>query len=84
MGRNNLFKFLRDIKLLADNNEPYQRYVAQNIFAVGIVKWYHPNTGELQVTTKTLVTPFGIKYIRSKLDENGFTPESSALIKGPK
>ena len=71
MGRNTLFKWLRDQGVLMDNNVPYQRYLNAGWFRV-IENIY--NTGSGQYTTpKTLVTGKGqvalINYIRKNYKE---------------
>lgn len=71
MGRNTLFKWLRDQGVLMDNNVPYQRYLNAGCFRV-IENIY--NTGSGQYTThKTLVTGRGqvalINYIRKNYKE---------------
>lgn len=71
MGRNTLFKWLRDRGVLMDNNVPYQRYLNAGWFRV-IENIY--NTGSGQYTTpKTLVTGKGqvalINYIRKNCKE---------------
>lgn len=71
MGRNTLFKWLRDQGVLMDNNVPYQRYLNVGWFRV-IENIY--NTGSGQYTTpKTLVTGKGqvalINYIRKNCKE---------------
>lgn len=71
MGRNTLFKWLRDQGVLMDNNVPYQRYLNAGWFRV-IENVY--NTGSGQYTTpKTLVTGKGqvalINYIRKNCKE---------------
>lgn len=71
MGRNTLFKWLRDQGVLMDNNVPYQRYLNAGWFRV-IENIY--NTGSGQYTNpKTLVTEKGqvalINYIRKHYKE---------------
>lgn len=71
MGRNTLFKWLRDQGVLMDNNVPYQRYLNAGWFRV-IENIY--NTGSGQYTApKTLVTGKGqvalINYIRKNCKE---------------
>lgn len=71
MGRNTLFRWLRDQGVLMDNNVPYQRYLNAGWFRV-IENVY--NTGSGQYTTpKTLVTGKGqvalINYIRKNCKE---------------
>lgn len=71
MGRNTLFKWLRDRGVLMDNNVPYQRYLNAGWFRVIELTY---NTGSGQYTTpKTLVTGKGqvalINYIRKNCKE---------------
>jgi phage antirepressor YoqD-like protein len=61
MGRNKLFEFLRDRRLLQDDNEPYQKYVNQGLFEVELIPVMI--NGIKDVKTKTLVTPKGLEYI---------------------
>ncbi len=71
MGRNTLFKWLRDQGVLMDNNVPYQRYLNAGWFRVIELTY---NTGSGQYTNpKTLVTGKGqvalINYIRKNYKE---------------
>ena len=71
MGRNTLFKWLRDRGVLMDNNVPYQRYLNAGWFRVIELTY---NTGSGQYTNpKTLVTGKGqvalINYIRKHYKE---------------
>lgn len=71
MGRNTLFKWLRDQGVLMDNNVPYQRYLNAGWFRVIELTY---NTGIGQYTNpKTLVTGKGqvalINYIRKNYKE---------------
>lgn len=60
-GRNRLFEFLRDQKILMSNNLPYQRYLEAGYFRVREVPTVR---GEVTVNvTQTLVTPKGQEYI---------------------
>ena len=59
IGRNKLFKFLRDHKVLQANNLPYQRYVDSGYFRVLEQKFGEP----AHITTKTLVYQRGVEYI---------------------
>ena len=65
LGRNNLFKWLRENKLLMSNNIPYQQYM--DYFKVISVE--NKFTG--RVDNKTLITTKGIKYIYKKLLKAG-------------
>ena len=66
MGRNNLFEFLRNEKILDRNNVPYQKYVDSGWFRV-IEQKYMSKYGEQIVTTKTLVYQKGVDAIRKKI-----------------
>jgi prophage antirepressor-like protein len=63
MGRNKLFKILREKKVLDRNNIPYQEFVDRGYFRVVEQKFTKP-TGETQINIKTLVYQRGIDYIR--------------------
>lgn len=63
MGRNNMFKWLRDQGILMDKNVPYQRYVKYFKVIPTVAKnGYKSN--------KTLLKPNGIEYIVKKLIDN--------------
>ena len=65
-GRNNLFAFLRDNKILDKYNVPYQKYVDNGYFRV--IEQKYTKNGEVVVTTKTLVYQKGINAIRKMLN----------------
>ena len=67
MGRNNLFEFLRDKKVLDNHNQPYQRYVDAGYFRVIEQSFYRD--GEQCINFKTLVYQKGLDYIRKLLDD---------------
>lgn len=67
-GRNKLFEFLRDSKVLDRWNVPYQRYIDAGWFRV-IEQKYQKN-GEPVVTTKTLVYQKGVDGIRKMILSN--------------
>jgi len=62
MGRNKLFEFLRNNKILMNNNRPYQKYVDANYFRV--IEQHFQKDGEECINFKTLVYQKGIDYIR--------------------
>lgn len=72
MGRNRLFKFLRDLGILRGNNEPYQKYVEAGYFKVVEQVFQNPATGETMINRKTMVYQKGLDYIRQKLVEDGY------------
>lgn len=65
IGRNKLFEFLREQKILDRYNVPYQRYVDCGWFRV--IEQRYMKDGEPVVTTKTLVYQKGVDAIRRKL-----------------
>lgn len=65
IGRNKLFEFLREQKILDQYNVPYQRYVDCGWFRV--IEQKYMKDGEPVVTTKTLVYQKGVDAIRRKL-----------------
>ena len=72
MGRNNLFEFLRNQKILMNNNIPYQKYVDLSYFRV--VEQKYMKQGEECITFKTLVYQRGLDFIRKTLlKESGAT-----------
>ncbi len=77
LGRNKLFVFLRDIKVLQENNIPYQTYVDRGYFRVIEQRFNKPN-GEVSISLKTLVYQRGVDYIRRKLiDHHMISKEAS-------
>ena len=69
MGRNNLFKFLRNENILMENNEPYQNHIQH--FEVK----YTEKNGKTY--TKTLITPLGIKYVIEQLYKGDYIQKFS-------
>lgn len=69
-GRNKLFEFLREQKILRSNNLPYQEYVDRGYFAVRQYSITHYTTG-IENKTQTLVTPKGMAYIHDLLVKHG-------------
>jgi anti-repressor protein len=62
MGRNTLFEKLRDLKILMDNNTPYQTYIDRGYFRVVESKWITPQ-GETKISLKTVVYQKGLDFI---------------------
>lgn len=65
VGRNNLFAFLRDNKVLQKNNLPYQQYIDKRYFRVIEGSFTRPD-GSVQVTYKTVVFQKGVDFIIRK------------------
>ena len=72
VGRNKLFAFLREKKILDKNNIPYQQYVEQGLFRLIETTWTHPSSGDVMVNTKTVVYQKGLDYISKILLKEGY------------
>ena len=72
MGQNNLFRWLRQNKILMQNNLPYQEYIDRKYFNV-IEQSYENRRGEPMISFKTLVYQKGVDYIRRRLEEDGYS-----------
>lgn len=70
IGRNNLFKILRERKILLPNNQPYQEYIDRGYFRV-IEQKYQTADGETRISVKTLAFQKGIDFIRKTLTGTG-------------
>lgn len=72
MGRNNLFEYLKDKRVLRYNNEPYQSYVDAGYFKVVRQTYSIPGYGGDGIYDKTMVTQKGVDYIGKLLTEDGY------------
>jgi anti-repressor protein len=68
IGRNKLFDFLREQKVLMKNNIPYETYVSRGYFDVRQYTITHFTTG-LENKIQTMVTPKGMAWIHTLLRE---------------
>lgn len=85
MGQNHLYTILRGVKVLMDNNEPYQKYVNMEYFMVREGQ-YTLKSGEVRVSRTTMVTQKGLEFIRRlvvKNMKNGFFLKGPALWQMP-
>ena len=69
MGRNKLFAFLRENKILNRRNEPYQEYVDKGYFRQIETSWEH--NGTTHINLKTVVFQKGVDYIRQLVLKKG-------------
>ena len=69
MGRNKLFSFLRESKILNKRNEPYQEYVDKGYFRQIETSWEH--NGTTHINLKTVVFQKGVDYIRQLVLKKG-------------
>ena len=70
VGRNNLFKILRQERILQSDNSPYQEYIDRGYFRV-IEQKYDKGYGETGINIKTLVFQKGVDFIRKTLAKRG-------------
>lgn len=68
MGRNKLFEFLRNNKVLMQNNQPYQSYVDMGWFRIIESKYTKPN-GDICINLKTVVFQKGVDGIRKLIKQ---------------
>lgn len=69
-GRNKLFAFLREQKVLRNNNLPYQEYIDRGYFDVRQYSITHMTSG-IENKQQTLVTAKGMAYIHKLLVDQG-------------
>ena len=67
IGRNKLFKWLRDNKYLMKDNVPYQRYVNEGLFEV--IETVNEYDSQGYINLLTLITGKGQLYVTGKLKE---------------
>lgn len=63
-GRNRLFSWMRNYKILRQNNEPYQKYIEAGYFEV------KENHDDKYVHAQTFVTPTGLQWLQKLRDKN--------------
>ena len=65
LGRNNLFRWLRENHILTENREPYQKYVNDGYFKMEIRRGpKRGNPDEMMEYPITVVSLAGINFIR--------------------
>lgn len=68
IGRNKLFEFLRNNKVLMQNNQPYQYYIDLGWFRVIESKYTKPS-GDICINLKTVVFQKGVDGIRKLIKQ---------------
>ena len=71
LGRNNMYKWLRDSKILMSNNIPYQQFINQKFFVIK-PNGYHKVHGEIIEDFKSMITKKGIDYLLKRLKKDGY------------
>lgn len=69
-GRNRLTHWMREKKILMQNNLPYQRFQEEGYLRPIKKKRRDPSTGEILTYTQTLVTGKGLTYLHKKWSED--------------
>ncbi|OIQ73729.1 phage antirepressor protein KilAC domain protein [mine drainage metagenome] len=77
IGRNTMFKFLRDDGVLMRGNNPYQHYIDAGYFKVR-ERVYEDNYGDQRTYVRTYVTGKGVIFIHRRLVAAGLLERQSA------
>ena len=72
LGRNNMYKWLRENKYLMRNNKPYQHYINQGLFKLKSVGYRTNCVGEQIPLFKTYISIKGCGYLLDKLVNQGY------------
>lgn len=70
LGRNKLFKYLRDNNILNNKNLPYQTYVDRGYFKIVESSWVNPSTKLIEVSLKTVMYQKGIDWLDKLLSQH--------------
>lgn len=68
-GRTTLFRHLRNLEFLMDNNVPYQKHIDGGLFKVTLKDVYKRNGNLLFRPTVTLISSKGIEVCKKKILE---------------
>lgn len=69
IGRNSLFKLLREQNILQKNNVPYQTFIDKGYFRC-IESQYNTPDGTAHISIKTVVFQKGLDFIRTTVENN--------------
>lgn len=72
MGRNNLYKYLREKGILNHKNIPYQQYLDRGYFKLVETSWVNPRTQETEIAVKPVLFQKGLDWLDKKLTEEGY------------
>ena len=72
LGRNNMYKWLRENKYFMRNNKPYQHYINQGLFKLKSVGYRTNCIGEQIPLFKTYISIKGCGYLLDKLVNQGY------------
>ena len=80
MGRNTLFKKLRELQILRQDNTPYQKYVDRGYFKVVETTYRYSEKQKVGINYKTIIYPKGQNFIINLLKNP--TMENPTKAKG--
>ena len=69
LGRNNLFRYLRENGILNNKNLPYQTYIDRGYFKIVESSWVNSSTKLVEVSLKTVMFQKGIDWLDKMLSE---------------
>ena len=70
LGRNNLFRFLRENSILNNKNLPYQTYIDRGYFKIVESSWVNTSTKLVEVSLKTVMFQKGVDWLDKMLSEH--------------
>ena len=70
LGRNNLFRFLRENGVLNNKNIPYQTYIDRGYFKIVESSWVNPSAKLAEVSLKTVMFQKGVDWLDKMLSEH--------------
>ena len=70
LGRNNLFRYLRENSILNNKNLPYQTYIDRGYFKIVESSWVNQSTKLVEVSLKTVMFQKGIDWLDKMLSEH--------------
>ena len=70
LGRNNLFRYLRENSILNNKNLPYQTYIDRGYFKIVESSWVNPSTKLVEVSLKAVMFQKGIDWLDKLLSEH--------------
>lgn len=80
LGRNNLYKYLRDKKILNSKNIPYQQYLNSGYCKLVETSWVDPETQQLAILVKVVFFQKGIDWLDKRLAKEGYTKRKTEYV----
>lgn len=64
IGRNTLFKKLREVNILMNDNLPYRTHIDSGKFTVVETKWTNPKNEQTNIIFQTRITQKGLDWLQ--------------------